>query len=103
RKGKGLRLVDFAFGNLFTVDQDCAGPTFAEATVISKLVANGDFAFWQRLGRCNLRSAQTKIVVRVHRLAVFDVQAPTAEATCLRQNHSISTALGNLHSCGDRM
>src|SRR5262245_51110654 len=84
REKERLRPVDLSFGDLLAVDEDRARAALAQAAaLVRELVADRDLALGQGTGSGDLVRLEAEEVISVHRLAILDVQAPTAEATGL--------------------
>src|ERR1700761_1987422 len=98
----GLSFIDVAAGYLVAVDEDggCAAFTHA-TTVIGEVQTDSGFAGSDDLGRGDLVFVEAEEVVAEGRPAVFEVEAPAAEAAALRKDDAVRAALWDLHVCGD--
>src|SRR5262249_56563750 len=94
RERTALGAVDPTRRDLLAVDEECAGAALADATtVIGELEADRCLPSGQRLLGGHRVALEAQPVVGVRWLAVFHVEAPAAEATCLSQDHAVGPVL----------
>ena len=95
-------MVDASAGDLVAVDEESGGAAFAEAaSVIGEVHADGGFAGGEGAGSGDLVGDEAEEVVAEGWLAVFEVEAPAAEAAALREDDAVGAALRDVQVCGD--